>query len=129
MSEIDNKLRSAHRRLAIKPGDIYESCSYQPILCLGIDYKNDNIWGVSLIDGSHPWSCSLLHCGIRKLSPKQAWLIKMTGPLEADAAEHIDIEKRWWREGNQMPTSKVGLIGPRLKQSIISKSKKTKTAE
>ena len=58
------------------PGDIYEDCADHPCLCIGIDVDDDNIWGISLIDGSYPRSCSLDHCGVRKLTVEQAWEIK-----------------------------------------------------
>ncbi len=60
----------------ISPGDVYEDSAYHPCLCIGVDYEDDEIWGVSLIDGSAPRSCSLLNSGIRKLSVDEAWLIK-----------------------------------------------------
>lgn len=80
MREIDLRLRRAARALRLKPGDLFEDCSYHPVLCLGVDYKGDEIWGVSLIDGSYPRMCSLLHCGVRRLTAKDAWQIKMKGP-------------------------------------------------
>lgn len=112
MRELDKKLRQAFKRLAIKPGDIYESCSYHPVLCLGVDYKNDEIWGVSLVDGSHPRACSLLHCGVKKLSPKQAWHVKMTGPVNEEVRNSIKPEARWWN-GTSLPSFRVGLVGPK----------------
>ena len=61
----------------IKPGDIYEDCSHHPVLCIGVDVPGgDEVWGISLIDGSEPRSCSILHCGVRKLSVQEAWAIK-----------------------------------------------------
>ena len=109
----DAAMRRVQRRLRLKPGDIYESCSYHPVLCLGIDYKDDSIWGVSLIDGSFPGSCSLLHCGIRKLTPKQAWSIKRNGPEDAAAAACIAEQARWWKPHPDDDGLRVGLIGPR----------------
>ena len=49
-----------------------------PCLCIEIDYLADEIWGVSLIDGSYPRTCSLLHSGVRKLSVQEAWNLKMS---------------------------------------------------
>jgi hypothetical protein len=119
--EFDKHMHEAYERLSIKPGDIYESCSYHPVLCLGVNYKQDEIWGVSLIDGSYPRSCSLLHCGVRKLSPKQAWQIKMTGPLDAEARETFKLEARWWRSST-LPEFRVGLVGPRPKKGPVRKN-------
>lgn len=49
----------------IGPGDIYEDCSYHPVLCVSRD--GDELQGISLIDGSRPRACSLSHCGVVKL--------------------------------------------------------------
>ena len=124
MRELDQKLQQARRRLAIKPGDIYESCSYHPVLCLGVDYKQDEIWGVSLIDGSYPRSCSLLHCGVRKLTPKQAWQIKMSGPLDAADGERVDPKRRWWRDGLDISEYRVGVVGPRRPRTAEGKGRR-----
>ncbi|MCB1682079.1 MAG: hypothetical protein H6858_10065 [Rhodospirillales bacterium] len=69
-----NKLKSR-----IQPGDIYEDCAYHPCLCFGVDYEEDDIavWGISLIDGSYPRSCSLNHCGVEKMTMEQAWKRKL----------------------------------------------------
>lgn len=83
-------------KVAMKPGDIYEDCNYHPVLCIDIDYEADDIWGISLIDGSSPRSCSLLHCGVVKLTPEEAWKIKTEGPLDPAVREEIPVEKRWW---------------------------------
>jgi hypothetical protein len=58
------------------PGDLYEDCAQHPCLCVGVNVANDEIWGISLIDGSCPRSCSLAHCGVRKLGVGEAWEIK-----------------------------------------------------
>jgi hypothetical protein len=54
------------------PGDIYEDCAYHPVLCTHVSYADDEIIGISLVDGSAPRSCSLRHCGVRKLSIAEA---------------------------------------------------------
>jgi hypothetical protein len=51
---------------AIRPGDIYEDCSFHPVLCTYID--EDEIGGISLIDATAPRACSISHCGVIKLS-------------------------------------------------------------
>jgi len=117
MREFDKKMNRAFKQLALKPGDIYESCSYHPVLCLGVDYKSDEIWGVSLIDGAYPLSCSLVHCGVRKLTPKQAWEAKMRGPSEAGARERISEKSRWWNANTESNPYRVGLSGPRKERS------------
>ena len=50
----------------IRPGDIYEDCSFHPVLCTYVD--GDEIGGISLIDATAPRACSLGGCGVIKLS-------------------------------------------------------------
>jgi hypothetical protein len=49
----------------ILPGDLYEDCSFHPVLCTHNDGETLN--GISLIDGSGPRSCDLRYCGVIKL--------------------------------------------------------------
>jgi len=56
--------------LKFKVGEFYESCRYHPIIVT--DNSGDNVEGISLIDGSYPNSCSIRHCGVRKMSTKEA---------------------------------------------------------
>lgn len=107
----DEVMRKAFRTLQIEVGDVYEDCAYHPVLCLGVDYKQDNIWGISLIDGSFPRNCSLIHCGIRKITLKEAWQIKLNGPPDKKIANTFPEEKRWWTR----PTGPVPL---KLKRTI-----------
>ncbi|UBU13394.1 hypothetical protein [Nonomuraea gerenzanensis] len=50
----------------IRPGDIYEDCSFHPVLCTFND--GDQIGGISLIDASMPRACSVGSCGVIRLS-------------------------------------------------------------
>ncbi|GAA3274826.1 hypothetical protein GCM10020218_021050 [Dactylosporangium vinaceum] len=50
----------------IRPGDVYEDCSFHPVLCTSVD--GDEIQGISLIDASMPRACSIGHCAVIKLS-------------------------------------------------------------
>ncbi|MCP2363350.1 hypothetical protein HD597_010370 [Nonomuraea thailandensis] len=50
----------------ISPGDLYEDCSFHPVLCTFND--GDRIEGISLIDASMPRACSVGFCGVIKLS-------------------------------------------------------------
>ena len=74
----------------IRPGEFYEDCSYHPCLCIRV--LDDEVSGVSLADGSYPRSCSVSHCGIRKLTLDEALLWKFYGPPGVE----IEQEKRWW---------------------------------
>lgn len=107
----DEVMRKAFRTLQIEVGDVYEDCAYHPVLCLGVDYKQDNIWGISLIDGSFPRNCSLIHCGIRKITLKEAWQIKLNGPPDKKIADTFPEEKRWW-------TRLTGPVPLKLKRTI-----------
>lgn len=67
----------------IQIGDIYESCSFHPVRCTERDvneFGDVSVSGVSLIDGSHPHSCSLLHCGVVKLTHEQIVTAILWGP-------------------------------------------------
>ena len=90
--------------MAFKVGDIYEDCAYHPVICEEIE--GDDIAGVSMLDGSRPRSCSLRHCGVRKMSQAEAdkrviaWkkggereLMRLRGWTE----EAIDIFMKEWR--------------------------------
>ncbi len=87
---------NAYQELRLEVGDIFEDCAFHPVLSLGVDYEGDDIWGISLIDGSHPRSCSLVHCGVRKLTLEEVWQIKIRGPSDRNAANLISEDMRWW---------------------------------
>ena len=55
----------------IQPGDYYEDCRYEPVLCIETDYAGDSLRGISLLTGQIG-DCSPIHCGIEKLSFAQA---------------------------------------------------------
>ena len=129
MREFDLRLRRAYEQLNIKVGDIYESCSYHPVLCLGVDYKKDEIWGVSLVDGTYPISCSLLLCGVRKLSPKQAWEIKMHGPLDIEVRAGMSKQNRWWNANTENTTYKICFSGPRPVKDVTITAARKRTAK
>lgn len=95
MRELEKRLQQAKAELDLEPGDIYEDCAYHPVLCIDVDYAEGDIWGISLIDGSQPRSCGILHCGVRKLTPAQAWNIKLNGPEDTEARD--TIKNKWWK--------------------------------
>jgi hypothetical protein len=99
MASFQERVREKFEELNIRPGDIYEDCGWHPVVCVEIDAKTDDINGVSLVDGSYPRNCSLIHCGIRKLSVAEAWNIRVEGPPDIDARARISPERRWWRSG------------------------------
>lgn len=81
---------------SISPGDYYEDCSYHPCLCISVDEDGDGISGISLVDGSYPRSCSIEHCGIRKLSLEEVILWKQKGPQRLSESWTPLPDKQWW---------------------------------
>jgi hypothetical protein len=71
------------------PGDIYEDCAYHPVFCVSASEEDDEIWGISLIDGSYPRNCSLAHCGVRKLTVGEALALKQRHIL-------LNGQDGWW---------------------------------
>ena len=81
----------------IKPGEFYEDSSYHPCLCVASSVDNDEIWGISLIDGTHPRSCSLRHSGVCKLTIEEVWEWKSKGPPQVHNDPFFPKERKWWR--------------------------------
>ena len=75
----------------LKPGDLYEDCSYHPCLCVAVA-DSDEVRGISLVDGSYPRSCSISRCGVRRLSVEEARQWKQFGPQGIE----LEPEDRWW---------------------------------
>lgn len=71
-------------KVYIEKGSFYEDCAYHPCLCISVNEENDEILGISLIDGSFPRSCSLMHCGIRELTFGEAVHSKFHGPKNVE---------------------------------------------
>ena len=95
--EFRDAMAKVKAELQLSPGDLYEDCSFHPVVCVEVDYDRDEIFGISLIDGSYVRSCSLRFCGVRKLTIKEAWKIRRYGPPEPQDQDRIPSEKRWWR--------------------------------
>jgi hypothetical protein len=77
----------------INVGDVYWDCSYHPVYCTELEEDDDGVCGISLFDASTPRSCSIRHCGIRKLNIEQIlWLIEHKD--EILNAEKIFIESK-----------------------------------
>ena len=75
----------------IQPGDIFEGCHYHPCYCYDISDDCERVFGISLVDGS-TIQCSVSHCGLRKLTPAEAWHWKSEGPPD----QEIEPVHRWW---------------------------------
>jgi len=56
-------------------GTIYEDCAYHPVLCTYKNGDEDEMEGISLIDGQIR-RCSVFHCGAEPLTLAQALAIK-----------------------------------------------------
>lgn len=59
----------------IEPGVIYEDCAYHPVLCTHASTEDDELEGISLIDGAVR-ACSMFHCGAEVLTLRQVLAIK-----------------------------------------------------
>lgn len=91
----------------LKRGDFYEGCSYHPCMAVIVDYEDDEIAGVSLVDGTFQ-SCSLRSCGVLKLSQGEALTWKFCGPqprlfwlhpeMKDDPENGIDDPTKEWEE-------------------------------
>lgn len=82
----------------IGPGDFFEDCAYHPCICVSVNAEDDEILGISLVDGSYPRACSVKHCGLQLLSLEEVMIWKLNGPAEGDVPKN----KRWWKKGKQM---------------------------
>ncbi|MCX5559305.1 hypothetical protein [Streptomyces sp. NBC_00038] len=61
----------------IRVGDIYEDCSFHPVLCTEIDVDGAVVLsGVSLIDGSFPRSCDGRYCAPIRIPVADVMTIK-----------------------------------------------------
>ena len=76
----------------IKRGDFYEDCAFHPCICTSVNAENDEILGISLVDGSFPRACSVQHCGVQLLTLEEALKWKFEGPAKGDLPENL----RWW---------------------------------
>ena len=76
----------------LQPGDYYEDCAFHPCLCTRVN--DDEINGISLVDGSSPRGCSAGHCGVRKLTFAEALHWKFFGPQD----QKVPAESQWWYE-------------------------------
>jgi hypothetical protein len=65
---------------SLSPGDFYEDCTYHPCLCISVNEGDDEICGISLVDGSSP----------RQLTFEEAVRWKLQGPADVE----IDVRKR-----------------------------------
>lgn len=81
----------------LRPGDYYEDCAFHPCICTRVNVDDDEISGVSLVDGSHPRACSTRHCGVRKLTFAEALHWKFFGP--ADQA--VPAQNQWWDDNTR----------------------------
>ncbi|MEU5279470.1 hypothetical protein AB0G87_24010 [Streptomyces asoensis] len=61
----------------IQVGDIYEDCSFHPVLCTAVDdVAGVVLSGISLIDGTFPRSCDALYCGPVRIGVGDVMAIK-----------------------------------------------------
>ncbi|MEV7340625.1 hypothetical protein [Streptomyces sp. NPDC093544] len=80
-----NDVTDPRNPAGIRVGDIYEDCSFHPVLCTEID--NDGgvvLSGISLIDGTFPRSCDAQFCAPIRIQVEDVMAIK--NDLEAYAS-------------------------------------------
>lgn len=94
----------------LKPGDFYEDCAYHPCLCIKVD--EDEVSGISLVDGSTGRGCTIGHCGIRRLTVDEALDWKFFGPTDAEVRDRVEKSARWWE---QFSPQELGWYRPRRK--------------
>ena len=75
----------------LEVGEYYEACNFHPCLCMTIDEAKVHVEGISLVNGVI-YSCNVRHCGLRKLTVKEAIKWKTDGPQEIDR----EIDDKWW---------------------------------
>jgi hypothetical protein len=99
----------------IVAGDVFEDCRYHPCLCydIGDPGRDDAVFGISLVDGS-TIQCSVFHCGVRKLTPAEAWQWKSEGPADVE----LEPELRWWLTGTV--EGKVAYNGQPITEGFIT---------
>jgi hypothetical protein len=73
----------------LQPGDLFEDCNFWPCLCT--ETKGATVLGISLVNGR--WvNCSIVHCGLRKLTLDEAIQWKNSGPPDFE----LELEHHWW---------------------------------
>lgn len=109
-----------HADRGLAPGGFYEDCAYHPCLTMAVDGDEDDIWGISLVDGSWPRSCSLRMCGVVSLTIEQAWRWKLRGPDET--IEELPAKRRWWTEKSSAYYEQTRSdVGRELSEAQLSK--------
>jgi hypothetical protein len=76
---------TAGRPADFQVGNFFEDCRYEPMVCVRVSVDDDELVGVSLIDGRGPASCSISHCGPELLTNGQAVWIKENFAVYATA--------------------------------------------
>ncbi len=74
----------------LHPGDLYMDCNYHPVLCTESD--QDDVSGISLLDGSMPRSCSIEHCNVKRLTIHDALNLRKVWDLALPRAERKIFE-------------------------------------
>lgn len=75
---------------AIRVGEIYEDSYSHPCFC--VEVNDQELKGISLVDGSYPRVEDLKFSKIRKLSATEAWHWRLHGPSD----KSLDMAGRWW---------------------------------
>jgi hypothetical protein len=77
----------------LRPGDFYEDAYYHPCICLSVSFEEDEVTGISLVDGSVPRSASIKHGFVRKLTLEEVAHYRFFGPMDAT----LESDHDWTR--------------------------------
>ena len=78
----------------IKINDYYIDCGYHPLICTELDEDNDEIVGVSIVDGLER-QCSIYHCSPQKTTKEKAEELKR---VWEEQGEYGVLLYRGWSE-------------------------------
>jgi hypothetical protein len=84
----------------LKPGDFFIHCSYHPCLCFNYNEEEDEVEGISLIDGKMV-NCSIIYYNHEKISFEKAIEMKVNGPSD-EIKEQLEKHfaewggEKWW---------------------------------
>ncbi|MBC8427330.1 MAG: hypothetical protein H8D97_00415 [Proteobacteria bacterium] len=123
--KIKERIMKDVSKVDLFPGDFYEDCRYHPMLCISLDRVDGELIGLSLIDSKFR-RCSYYHCGIQKLTPKQALYWRINGPefTNVGISEGEESKFSYWKEQNKDP--ELVKLEKKLGETIEKDWKRTK---
>lgn len=83
----------------IRVGDIYMDCFYHPCVTTEASILNDDICGISLINGTGPRNCSFRHCCVTKMNIPLAMELRKNWDLFNAPVIKYMVKMGWWKKG------------------------------